>query len=147
MVSLEDVTPAKDLIQLQSPFTAFFNNIVETYSILKKKCNRMGRFLINNRIDTLLSNNQNDLFKILVSEDIDDFSIKKKIQLTIYDNIFNQGKYKIFEFDLYDDESAYSLEENLKIDYPLREIFFSEEIIFQINDLKNNILEDVFLYM
>ena len=144
LVSLENLSPTKDLIQLQAPFTAFFNNIIEIYSILKNQCNRMGRFLINNRINTLLSNNQNDLFNILLNENIEDFLIKKKIQLTIYDNIFNLGENKIFEFDLYDDESTYILEDNLNIKYPLREIFFSEEIIFQINNFKNNILEDIF---
>ncbi len=144
LLSLENITPTKDLIQLQAPFTSFFNNIIEIYNVLKNQCNRMGRFLINNRIIDLLSKSKNDLFNTLVKEDIDEFNLKKKIQLSIYDNVYNFSEYKVFEFDLYEDENTYKLTDNLNINYPLREIFFSEEIVFQINDLENNILEDIF---
>lgn len=144
--TIDGIKPDKTVLNLKGPFESFFRNIYNIFKILQEKCNRKGRSLFKQYRNQLFENEiEINKYLQLISEPGSlPLDLIKKIKITIFNNITFEDIKDEFEVKLFDDLEHSKLLEILDTHAKDNEMFFSEEIIFNLTDSERNLIEDMY---
>lgn len=144
--SIESIDPVNDVLNLKGPFESFFTNIYNIFRIFEAKCNREGRIIYKKIRSESISDDKyvNKYLKIVSEPGSLPLDLIKQIKITIYDNYTFEDIISEFEVRLFDDFESSKITELLANNTKYNESFFTEEIVFKLENDEKNLLDAVY---
>lgn len=152
--NIADLNPNDEVLNIKGPIENFFKGVSDTFRAFESKCNREGKTLFrkvkSDVIKLELPNfkpdeSTNEYLELITEPGALPIELIKQLKYVIYDNITFEDKITELTIKLLDDFSRTTIIdafEKLEF-YKTNEIFFTEYIMFHLNENSGNLLNNI----